>query len=60
MQIHTVNIITDITEMQENARKRHQEVLDVVEALSDATSSDRASSVCQIKYLGGISITFCR
>jgi hypothetical protein len=34
----------DVTEMQEDAEKRHREVLDVIEALSD-TSSDGASSV---------------
>jgi hypothetical protein len=45
IQVHTLNIITDIAEMQENARKRHQEVLDLVEAFLDSASSDRASSV---------------
>jgi hypothetical protein len=35
----------DITQMQEDAEKRHKEVLDMVEALSDTTSSDRTSSV---------------
>ncbi|KAJ7863423.1 hypothetical protein B0H13DRAFT_2565205 [Mycena leptocephala] len=49
-QIYTVNIMTDIAEMQENAQKRHQEVLSMieVEALSDATSSDRASSMSRV------------
>jgi hypothetical protein len=44
-QFHAISPIPGIAEMQENARKRHQEVLNMVEALSDATSSDRASSV---------------
>ncbi|KAJ7935862.1 hypothetical protein B0H13DRAFT_2462800 [Mycena leptocephala] len=44
-QVHTLNIITDIAEMQENARKRHQEVLDI---LLDSTSSDRASSISRV------------
>jgi hypothetical protein len=35
----------DITQMQEDAEKRNEEVLDMIEALSDMTSSDRASSV---------------
>jgi hypothetical protein len=51
IQIHTVNLMTDITEMQEHAQKRQQEVLNIVEALSDTTSSDRASSVRKIHYL---------
>jgi hypothetical protein len=42
----------DITEMQETTLKRHQEVLNMVEALSDGTSSDRASSVRKVHYLG--------
>jgi hypothetical protein len=37
----------DITQMQEDAEKRNKEVLDMIEALSDTTSSDRASSVCE-------------
>ncbi|KAJ7907775.1 hypothetical protein B0H13DRAFT_2499871 [Mycena leptocephala] len=35
----------DITQMQEDAEKQHKEVLDMIEALSDTTSSDGASSV---------------
>ncbi|KAJ7859441.1 hypothetical protein B0H13DRAFT_1901465 [Mycena leptocephala] len=44
-QIHTGNLMAEIAEMQENARRRHQEVLDMVETLSEITSSDRASSI---------------
>jgi hypothetical protein len=40
-----VNHIKGIAEMQEDAEKRHKEVLDMIEALSDTTSSDGASSV---------------
>ncbi|KAJ7908360.1 hypothetical protein B0H13DRAFT_1878712 [Mycena leptocephala] len=47
-QTHTVNIMTDITKIQENAQKRHREVLDIIEALSEATSSDGASTVRKI------------
>lgn len=32
--------------MQEDAENRHKEVLNMIEALSDTTSSDGASSVC--------------
>jgi hypothetical protein len=44
--------MTDITGMQENAQKRHEEVLSLVEVLSDGTSSDRASSVCKFSFSG--------
>jgi hypothetical protein len=40
--------MTDATVMQEEAEKRHQEVLNMIEALSDSTSSDGASFVCTI------------
>jgi hypothetical protein len=40
-----VNHIKDIAEMQEDADKRHKEVLDMIEALSNTTGSDGASSV---------------
>jgi hypothetical protein len=35
----------DIAQIQADAEKQHKEVLDMIEALSDTTSSDRASSV---------------
>ncbi|KAJ7899910.1 P-loop containing nucleoside triphosphate hydrolase protein [Mycena leptocephala] len=44
-QVPMVNHMKDITQMQEDAEKRHKEVLDMVEALSDTTSSDRSSSI---------------
>ncbi|KAJ7812594.1 hypothetical protein B0H13DRAFT_1926066 [Mycena leptocephala] len=44
-QIGTANIMKDITEMQEEAEKRHKSVLNMVEAASDRTSSDGASSI---------------
>ncbi|KAJ7935866.1 hypothetical protein B0H13DRAFT_1853979 [Mycena leptocephala] len=46
--IRDVNIMTDISEMQENARKRHEEVLNLVETISDVTSSDGASSISRV------------
>ncbi|KAJ7866154.1 hypothetical protein B0H13DRAFT_1898218 [Mycena leptocephala] len=47
-EIDTINLMADIAEIQENAQKRHQEVLTMVEALSEATSSDRASSISRV------------
>ncbi|KAJ6534966.1 hypothetical protein B0H19DRAFT_1241219 [Mycena capillaripes] len=44
-QIQTGNIIADVTEMQRVAEERHQEVLEMVEALSDPATSEAASSV---------------
>jgi hypothetical protein len=35
----------DLTKMQEDAEKRYKEVLNMIEALLDTTSSDGASSV---------------
>ncbi|KAJ7907773.1 hypothetical protein B0H13DRAFT_1879228 [Mycena leptocephala] len=43
-QVQMVNHMKGITQMQEDAEKQHKEVLDMVEALSDTTSSDGASS----------------
>jgi hypothetical protein len=45
------NHIKDITQMREDAQKRNKEVLDMIEALSDTTSSDSASSVWGIPVL---------
>ncbi|KAJ7839758.1 hypothetical protein B0H13DRAFT_1911078 [Mycena leptocephala] len=36
-EIDTANIMNDITKMQEDAEKRHKEVLNMIEALSDTT-----------------------
>jgi hypothetical protein len=40
--------MTDITKMQEEVKQRHQEVLTMIEAISDAPTSDRASTVGNI------------
>jgi hypothetical protein len=45
MEIDTANIMTDITAMQEDAENRHKAVLNMIETVSDRTSSDGASSV---------------
>ncbi|KAJ7042260.1 hypothetical protein C8F04DRAFT_1229957 [Mycena alexandri] len=44
-QLKTANIIADAWEMQEQAQTRHQEVLDIIEAMS---SSDSASSISKM------------
>ncbi|KAJ7829607.1 hypothetical protein B0H13DRAFT_1916375 [Mycena leptocephala] len=50
-QVPVGNHMKDLTQMQEDAAKRNKEVLDMIEALSDTTSSDRASSISGL-YLG--------
>ncbi|KAJ7828646.1 hypothetical protein B0H13DRAFT_1916969 [Mycena leptocephala] len=50
-QVTTVRLTTDVREMQQYAERRHQEVLDMIVALSDATSSDSASSVWNPRFL---------
>ncbi|KAJ7797394.1 hypothetical protein B0H14DRAFT_3157506 [Mycena olivaceomarginata] len=44
-------IILDITEMKKNEQKRHQEVLDMIEKLSEGTASERASTISGHHYL---------
>ncbi|KAJ7925070.1 hypothetical protein B0H13DRAFT_2574415 [Mycena leptocephala] len=44
----TVNHIKDIAEMQEDADKQYKEVLDMIEALSNTTGSDEASSISRL------------
>ncbi|KAJ7457017.1 P-loop containing nucleoside triphosphate hydrolase protein, partial [Mycena latifolia] len=38
-KIETIDLITDVTKMQQYAQKRHQEVLELIECCSDASSS---------------------
>jgi hypothetical protein len=42
--------MTDLTRMQEEATNRHQEVLSIIEGLSDTASLDRASTVWNVGY----------
>ncbi|KAJ7798719.1 hypothetical protein B0H14DRAFT_3156808 [Mycena olivaceomarginata] len=44
-QIEGHRALTDITEIQKDAQKRHQEVLEMIEKLSEATASERASTI---------------
>jgi hypothetical protein len=41
----------DIAEMQQDAENRHNDVLDMIESLSDTSGSDGASSVCGYLFL---------
>ncbi|KAJ7828611.1 hypothetical protein B0H13DRAFT_2289961 [Mycena leptocephala] len=43
-QIHTAKFAVEITERQQEMQKKHQEVLKMIEALSDTTSSEKAST----------------
>ncbi|KAJ7894402.1 hypothetical protein B0H14DRAFT_2559185 [Mycena olivaceomarginata] len=44
-QIERPRALSDIIEMRKDAEKRHQEVLDVIEKVSQATASERASTI---------------
>ncbi|KAJ7331343.1 hypothetical protein DFH08DRAFT_940036 [Mycena albidolilacea] len=44
-KIESGDIVTNIRELLQHAPKKHQEVLSLIESLSDATGSDRASSI---------------
>ncbi|KAJ7802725.1 P-loop containing nucleoside triphosphate hydrolase protein [Mycena leptocephala] len=44
-QVPMVNHMKDIIQMQQDAEKRNTEVLAMIEAVSDTTSSDRSSSI---------------
>ena len=48
MKIQTVNITGDIAKMREDAEQRQKEVLSMIETLSEAPSSDTASTVWKI------------
>jgi hypothetical protein len=50
MQIHTAKFAAEVTERQQEIQKKHQEVLKMIEALSDTTSSEKASTVCEISH----------
>ncbi|KAJ6538063.1 hypothetical protein B0H19DRAFT_1079138 [Mycena capillaripes] len=57
-QVESLWLMRDVTTMQEDVEKRHQEVLDMIEAFSDTTSSDAASSVGKIHHLPDMTITY--
>ncbi|KAJ6571228.1 hypothetical protein B0H19DRAFT_1255219 [Mycena capillaripes] len=47
-QVQAVNIMKDVKEMEKEAKMRHQDVLNMIEGLSDTTSSDGASSINRV------------
>ncbi|KAJ7818565.1 hypothetical protein B0H13DRAFT_2455061 [Mycena leptocephala] len=55
-QIDSANIMKDIAEMQDDAERRHKVVSNMIEALSDRTSSDGASSVGQFQSSAKIKV----
>ncbi|KAJ6586486.1 hypothetical protein DFH09DRAFT_1274917 [Mycena vulgaris] len=48
-QVHNTNFLNEIGAMQKFAEDRHQEVLELIDAFSDGTASDKGSSVCMIQ-----------
>ncbi|KAF8199393.1 hypothetical protein K438DRAFT_1759281 [Mycena galopus ATCC 62051] len=44
VKIEGVNIVVDIVRMQQQAQKRHKEMLNFIDSLSDTSGSDNASS----------------
>jgi hypothetical protein len=45
MQIENITVMNNIMDIQQDAERRHREVLDMIEALFDTTSSDGSSLV---------------
>ncbi|KAJ7887227.1 hypothetical protein B0H14DRAFT_3724876 [Mycena olivaceomarginata] len=50
-QIEKTRVLSDIAEMKKGAQKRHQEVLDMIEKLSESTASERASTISGHHFL---------
>ena len=46
-----MNFSKDINEMQKHAAETHQQVLDLIESLSDTTSSQAGSSVRNVNLI---------
>ncbi|KAJ6550860.1 P-loop containing nucleoside triphosphate hydrolase protein [Mycena vulgaris] len=44
-KVHRIHLIPEVINMGKYAQKRHQEVLELIQTLSDTASSDRASSI---------------
>jgi hypothetical protein len=54
-----VNHLKDIRQMEEDAEKQHKQVLEMIEALSDTTSSDGVSSVWKFQSLRESTNKYC-
>ncbi|KAJ7735051.1 P-loop containing nucleoside triphosphate hydrolase protein [Mycena metata] len=55
--IKTVDIMTDVREMQDQAQLRHQEILDMIETLSSSDSASFISNVYSGSYASSNSIS---
>ncbi|KAJ7731750.1 P-loop containing nucleoside triphosphate hydrolase protein [Mycena metata] len=55
--IKTVDIMTDVREMQDQAQLRHQEILDMIETLSSSDSASSISNVYSGSYASSNSIS---
>ncbi|KAF8177087.1 hypothetical protein K438DRAFT_1939153 [Mycena galopus ATCC 62051] len=50
-RLENTGIMTDVSKMQADTNQRHQEVLDMINGLSDIESSDRASTMSRVYSL---------
>jgi hypothetical protein len=56
-----MSLLTDINKIKQYAKEKHEEVLKLIASLSDANSSDQASSVCSPLIVGhAITLSFDR
>lgn len=58
IQIAAVSIMTDVVKMREDAEQRHEQVLGLIETLSEASSSDRVSAVGKLGCISIIALIF--
>ncbi|KAJ6576019.1 hypothetical protein DFH09DRAFT_1453693 [Mycena vulgaris] len=49
-KVHSMNFLNEIGDMEKFAEDRHQEVLELIDALSDGASSDKGSLVAQPQF----------
>ncbi|KAJ7933896.1 hypothetical protein B0H13DRAFT_1855752 [Mycena leptocephala] len=47
-RVQSGSIVSDVSEMRHQAQKAHQEVLEMIEGLSNGTDSERASSISRV------------
>jgi hypothetical protein len=53
-----IAILGNISEMQQRTQKMHQDLIELISALSDGATSDRSSSVCLSSYAWSGSLEF--
>ncbi|KAJ6514629.1 hypothetical protein DFH09DRAFT_1431843 [Mycena vulgaris] len=59
-KVHNMNFLNEIGDMEKFAEDRHQEVLELIDALSDGTSSDKGSLVGGPCILGVVRSNICK